>query len=257
VRSIRPLSHFSLLPVGRHASQIEARRVLHNRADRGLRLRTSADLRESSAVTTPGPIGNTYDKYASVNPIERRLMAGFLAKLDSLLPSAAPRRVLEVGVGEGKVATRLRARYPDAVVIGLDLPDPELREQWMTSGLTGLFASADRLPFVDDTFDLVVGIEMLEHVPYPDRVLSEIARVAKGPVIVTVPWEPAWRIANMARGAYLRQLGNTPGHIQHWTKRRFQAQVARHLRVISSSISFPWTLVRAEVRPVDASPANV
>ena len=89
---------------------------------------------------------------------------------------------------------------------------------------------------------------MLEHVPYPDRVLAEIARVAKGPVIVTVPWEPVWRMANMARGAYLRELGNTPGHIQHWTKKRFTAQVAKHLTVATATVAFPWTLVRADVR---------
>lgn len=210
-------------------------------------LRTDATI---DAVTTPpGPTGNTYDKYASTNPVERRLLAGFFAKLDTLLPTSAPARILEVGVGEGKVATRLATKYPRAHVTGLDLPDDDLRNHWHTSGLDGLFASGEQLPFADNTFDLVVAIEMLEHVERPDRVLAEINRVATGPVVLTVPWEPAWRMANMARGAYLKDFGNTPGHIQHWTRKSFRATVARHLSVRSASISFPWTLVSADARP--------
>ena len=201
------------------------------------------------AVTTPpGPTGNTYDKYASTNPVERRLLAAFFTKLDTLLPTSAPDRILEVGVGEGKVATRLARRYPQAQITGLDLPDDDLRNHWRTAELTGLFASAERLPFADNTFDLVLAIEMLEHVERPDYVLAEINRVATGPVVLTVPWEPAWRLANLARGAYLKDLGNTPGHIQHWTRKAFRTTVSRHLSVRSASISFPWTLVSADAR---------
>ena len=43
-----------------------------------------------------------------------------------MLEGLAPRRVLEVGVGEGEVMTRLRDRFPDVPMVGLDLPDPEL-----------------------------------------------------------------------------------------------------------------------------------
>ncbi|MCB1039584.1 MAG: hypothetical protein KDA94_08665, partial [Acidimicrobiales bacterium] len=74
--------------------------------------------------------GNTYDKYASKNPIERRLMDGFFAALDRSLPATSPRRILEVGVGEGEVTARLAARWPEATFVGLDLPDPELAQHW-------------------------------------------------------------------------------------------------------------------------------
>ncbi len=195
-----------------------------------------------------GPIGNTYDKYASQNPIEKRLLKGFFAKLDTLLPVSTPARILEVGVGEGKVATRLAQRYPTAQITGLDLPDENLRNHWATTNVTGLFASAEQIPFADNTFDLVLAIEMLEHVKRPGQVLSEIQRVANGPVVLTVPWEPVWRMANMARGAYLTDLGNTPGHINHWTRRSFTNEVRRHLSVRSSFIAFPWTLVSADAR---------
>jgi ubiquinone/menaquinone biosynthesis C-methylase UbiE len=194
------------------------------------------------------PTGNAYDKYASKNPVERRLMAGFFDRLDAALPSRPPRSILEVGVGEAEVAQRVRQRYPEARYVGIDLPDDELAGSWRSRDLAGTFADIVDLPFPDDSFDLVLGIEVFEHVPDPAAAAQEIARVATRDVVLSVPREPIWRVANMARGKYLRQLGNTPGHIQHWSKPAFAAFVGQHLDVRSVASPFPWTMVAATVR---------
>ena len=194
------------------------------------------------------PIGNTYDKYASKNPIERRLMDGFFAALDAALPATPPRSILEVGVGEAEVATRVRERYPDARFVGIDLPDLELAGHWEASGLTGTFADIARLPFPDSSFDLVLAIEVLEHVPDPAAAIRELARLATGSLVLSVPREPIWRAANMARGKYLGALGNTPGHVNHWSKGRFAALVGSRFSVRSVATPFPWTMVAASAR---------
>lgn len=197
---------------------------------------------------TAVPTGNTYDKYASQNPIERRLMAGFMRKLDALLPASGVTRILEVGTGEGHIAHHLRTRYPEASVVGIDLPDAGLMRHWQASGLAAAFASAEHLPFLDDSFDLVLAVEVLEHVERPPVVLAEMSRVARRDVVLTVPWEPWWRAANLARGKYVRDLGNTPGHIQHWTRRGFGDLVAGQFTVDTCTGSFPWTLVSARTK---------
>jgi SAM-dependent methyltransferase len=195
------------------------------------------------------PTGNTYDKYASRNPVERCLMDGFFAALDASLPALTPRRVLEVGVGEGEVTARLAARWPEATFCGLDLPDPELASHWVRGGFAPLFGDIGRLPFADGTFDLVLAIEVLEHVPFPELALAELERVSRTDLVVSVPREPVWCAANLARGKYLRQLGNTPGHINHWTKRGFATLVGRRFEVRSVRSPFPWTMVAASRRP--------
>jgi ubiquinone/menaquinone biosynthesis C-methylase UbiE len=200
------------------------------------------------STTAPVPTGNAYDKYASANPIERRLMAAFLDRLDRALPVRAPDRVLEVGVGEGEIATRVGTRYPAAAVVGLDLPDDDLAEQWTGRGIAATFGDIAALPFPDRTFDLVLAIEVLEHVPDPDAALRELARVARADVVLSVPREPLWRVANMARGKYWRDLGNTPGHVQHWGRRAFASCVGRHLDVITVHSPTPWTMVAARAR---------
>jgi ubiquinone/menaquinone biosynthesis C-methylase UbiE len=202
-----------------------------------------------SHPATGVPTGNTYDKYATSNPIERRLVGGFLDRLDRLLPARPPGRVLEVGTGEGEVASRVAQRFPDAWIGGLDLPDPALAAHWRSRGLAGAFGDITALPFPSGSFDLVLAIEVLEHVPDPTRALHELARVARDDVIVSVPWEPLWRVANVARGKYVRSLGNTPGHVQHWTRRGFVGLVGSVFEVTGVHNPPPWTIVSARVRP--------
>lgn len=196
------------------------------------------------------PTGNTYDKYASQNPVERRLMDGFFAALDASLPAAAPARILEVGVGEGEVTSRLMTRWPGADCVGVDLPDAELAAHWDRRDFAPLFGDIGRLPFPDNSFDLVLAIEVLEHVPFPELALAELDRVARRDLVVSVPREPIWCVANLARGKYLNHLGNTPGHINHWSKRAFADLLGRRFDVRSVRSPFPWTMVAASVRAV-------
>jgi hypothetical protein len=62
-----------------------------------------------------------------------------------------------------------------------------------------------------------------------------------------VPREPLWRGLNMARGAYLKDLGNTPGHINHWSKRAFNELVSLYGRPEKVAGVFPWTLAVVDV----------
>lgn len=194
------------------------------------------------------PTGNAYDKYSSSNPLEKRMMAGFFAALDEFVDRAAPTRAVEVGAGEGLVARRLLARHPHLVMSILDLPDPELSANWADLAAAGVQGSVEDLPFPDSSADLVMAIEVMEHVPDPDRSIAEIARVTSRDVILSVPREPIWRIGNMARGRYLRDLGNTPGHIQHWSMGGFVDLVGRHLDVVAVRAPLPWTMVHARRR---------
>jgi ubiquinone/menaquinone biosynthesis C-methylase UbiE len=194
------------------------------------------------------PIGNHYDKYASTNPVARRLMYGFMRALDSALPTRAPASVFELGMGEGEIAERIRGRYGKVAMIGLDLPDDGLAGHWHERGLVGVFGDAGAVPIRDHSVDLVLAIEVLEHLPDPAAALRELARIAARDVVVSVPNEPTWRALNLVRGSYIGDWGNTPGHIQHWSAKRFAALVADHFDVVAVSRPLPWTVVTARSR---------
>jgi 2-polyprenyl-3-methyl-5-hydroxy-6-metoxy-1,4-benzoquinol methylase len=198
------------------------------------------------SAATEVPTGNTFDKYGSSNPVVRRLMTGFHAALDDLWKRAAPESVLDVGCGEGVLTVDWAERLGDGRVVGIDLDDPKLRAEWDKRSRPNLEFRAEeatQLSFADSEFDLASAIEVLEHVPEPEATVAEMARVARRHLLVSVPREPLWRALNMARGAYLRDLGNTPGHVNHWSKRDFVSLLSRHGTVEEARSPFPWTML--------------
>jgi ubiquinone/menaquinone biosynthesis C-methylase UbiE len=199
----------------------------------------------SDAPAAAVPTGNLYDKYGSTNPLVRRMMSGFRAAVDELWERAAPESLLDVGCGEGVLTADWAQRLRSGRAVGIDLDDPALRAEWgkrARPNLEFVAGDAGALPFDADAFDMATGIEVLEHVRDPDAVLAEMARVARRRLLVSVPREPIWRVLNVARGAYLTNLGNTPGHVNHWTKVGFHSLLTRHGRVLEVRTPLPWTV---------------
>ncbi len=196
---------------------------------------------ESGVVT-----GNTYDKYGSQNPVVKRLMANFEGTLDELFKQAAPKSLLDVGCGEGVLIHEWAKAIAPARVVGIDLEEPSIQAGWAERQAPNLeyrIMLAENLPFADDEFDVATAIEVLEHVPDPAHTVAEMARVASRHLLVSVPREPLWRGLNLARGAYVKQLGNTPGHVNHWSKRSFAELLSRHGKVVEARSPFPWTML--------------
>ena len=202
-------------------------------------------------TTTPTvPTGNTTDKYNAKNPVMRRLMAGFERDLDELFAKAAPRSILDVGCGEGVLTCQWADRLDGGRIVGIDLDDAKLKAEWETRRRENLeyrVEEATSLSFDDGEFDVATAIEVLEHVPEPEATLSEMARVAERYLLVSVPREPIWRGLNMARGAYLRDLGNTPGHLNHWSKVSFVSLLSRYGTVEEVRTPLPWTMALVRV----------
>ena len=161
--------------------------------------------------TTDVPTGNTYDKYATTNPIEQRMMRGFLRTLDGMLDGLSPTRVLEVGIGEGEVMGRLCDRFPDAAMIGLDLPDPELASNWRPPDISCLFGDGTALPFPTTRSTSCSPSRCSSTCRVPTW-RSRAVACCSDRSIASVPFEPIWRAGNVLRRRYVRQWGNTPGH---------------------------------------------
>ncbi len=203
---------------------------------------STAVTRDAEGTVT----GNTYDKYGSTNPVVRRLMAGFERSLEELFVQAAPSSLLDVGCGEAVLTHRWAQRLAPRRVVGIDLEDPSIQAEWekrQAPNLTYRVMKAENLPFADSEFDVATAIEVLEHVPDPVHTVAEMARVAERWLLVSVPREPLWRTINVARGAYVRDLGNTPGHVNHWSKRSFAGLLGRHGEVVKARSPFPWTML--------------
>jgi 2-polyprenyl-3-methyl-5-hydroxy-6-metoxy-1,4-benzoquinol methylase len=202
-------------------------------------------------VNTAEVGGNVYDKYGSSNPVARRLMDGFLGRLDELVERTAASDVHEVGCGEGELAIRLarrglRVRGSDAFVAVLE----EARRRAATAGVEIEFEAkpVESLGPATDSAELVLCCEVLEHLENPERALEVLAELARPWLIASVPREPLWRVLNLARLSYVRELGNTPGHLNHWSRGAFVRFLTRRFEVVEVLTPLPWTMALCRVR---------
>jgi len=204
---------------------------------------------DGSLADLQGPAGNTYDKYGTRNPVARLLVSRFLTAVEESVRELRPGSLLDVGCGEGVVTERLARAFPATRAVGVDVADPALLEEWEGRRAPNLgFApgSAYSLPYGDGAFEVVSAFEVLEHLERPDEALAELARVASRALVLSVPREPWWRATNVLSGRYVRALGNTPGHVNHWTREAF-----RHFAGGAGDVSrirspYPWTVVSVE-----------
>jgi 2-polyprenyl-3-methyl-5-hydroxy-6-metoxy-1,4-benzoquinol methylase len=212
------------------------------------------ETRAAGAPETVGVvIGNHTHKYTASNPAIRWLTNRWVANLDRVFGQVGhdrlgqPGQALEVGCGEGVIADKMHRRLGE--VVALDLPDAGLRADWRRyRGPRFLHASAHELPFADNRFDVVVAAEVLEHLPDPVKGLQEMARVGRRHLVLSVPREPVFRSCNLLAGRYVRDLGNTPGHLNHWSKGGFVRFVSQVAEVRAVTSPFPWTTVWAVLR---------
>lgn len=201
------------------------------------------DAGTSSADSVLG--GNLYPKYTTRNPVARRLVAGFLAALQDLVGRSGARAAHEVGCGEGHLSLALAAR--GLAVRACDLSPGAIataRRLAVARGLAVDYRVADVYdldPEVDGA-ELVLCCEVLEHLPDPRRALAVLGRLARPHLIVSVPREPLWRLLNLARGRYWPALGNTPGHLQHWSSAAFARTLRRDFEVVDLRTPLPWTM---------------
>jgi 2-polyprenyl-3-methyl-5-hydroxy-6-metoxy-1,4-benzoquinol methylase len=205
-------------------------------------------LKISGGITEEGVIvGNTFDKYNSRNPIVRGIMNGFHASLNQLVEQVQPTSIHEIGCGEGYWVLEwnrrgLDARGSDFSRAVIDLAIENAVEQGLQNDLFDVRSVYELLPDRDSA-DLVVCCEVLEHLEDPDRALRKLQEVAKRFVILSVPREPLWSALNMARGKYWSGLGNTPGHIQRWSRKSFADLVSRHFVIEKTLSPLPWTML--------------
>ncbi len=192
-------------------------------------------------------IGNTFDKYNSRNPIVRWLMNGFETSLNQLVTLAKPTSIHEIGCGEGhwtlhwnKLGYHVRGCDFSSQVIEI------ARENALKSHISPeIFETRSiyDLKSPRDNSDLIICCEVLEHLEKPAAGMLALQSITDGYLILSVPREPLWRALNFCRAKYLLSLGNTPGHIQHWSKNSFIDFVAQYFEIIEIRSPIPWTMV--------------
>lgn len=185
-------------------------------------------------------------KYESSGLIGRWLVSRFFGAVNAMVSSCLPQvsNVLEVGCGPGYSTKKLAMLSGSRRFVASDVASPLISqarrrnpETWFVN--QSVFDLAHR----DQSFDLVVMLEVLEHLDRPESALRELHRVCRKYLVISTPREPIWRALNCMRGKYLSDWGNTPGHLQHWSSSGLVKEVSPYFSVLAMSRPLPWTVL--------------
>lgn len=183
-------------------------------------------------------------KHRSSNPVQRFLIRRFLRKVREIFQIIPSGPLCDVGCGEGFVLRDLsdHGLLKESPAIGVDVREEALRlAREEVPGAVFEKASAYELPFENKKFRGVMMLEVLEHLEDPGRALREAARVGDF-LLLSVPHEPFFMIANFLRGKNWSRWGSDEEHIQFLGKRAFRKFVEPYGEVLRFETSFPWIL---------------
>lgn len=212
--------------------------------------------------------GQDAAKYGSANPVVTRLLDRWMTRLRGVVGPVTG-TVVDVGVGEGLCLERVLAgsgpgsgrgaqpgaarvaaveyRFDKAAVAAGRLSDVQV-----TVGDAGM------LPFPDGAAELVTCIEVLEHLPTVAPAVAELARITApdGRCVVSVPYEPWFRLGNLGRGKNVRRLGNDPEHLHAFTPARLRRTLAASFGEVRVVPAFPWLIAECRQRSSDEPAAS-
>ncbi|MFN8016775.1 MAG: class I SAM-dependent methyltransferase [Acidimicrobiales bacterium] len=207
---------------------------------------TTAD-RPRSIGLAPGlddaAAGQDAAKYGTSNPVVQKLLARWMGTLQGVLGDTSG-TVVDIGIGEGFALERM---FPAATpAIGLEYRhDKALVAAQKLPAVSVIRGDAGVLPFPDRSADLVTSIEVLEHLPGYEQAVAEMARICKGRLVVSVPWEPWFRLGNLGRGKNVKRWGNDPEHVNFFSPAKLRRSLGAHFAEVRVVKAFPWIIAEA------------
>jgi 2-polyprenyl-3-methyl-5-hydroxy-6-metoxy-1,4-benzoquinol methylase len=188
-----------------------------------------------------------YEKFQTSNPVVRRLFDNFFRSVAEIVGALELDKVLDAGCGEGETIERLDGLLPHPVTgVDLNADSVGFARQRLTEDEFSVDDVTD-LPFPDDSFDLTLCLEVLEHLPRPELAVQELSRVSSSDLVLSVPHEPWFRLGSLARGKYVKGLGNHPEHVNHWNPSSFRDFLSDYLDVVEVRRSTPWVIAHCRV----------
>ncbi|MBD0833101.1 class I SAM-dependent methyltransferase [Aestuariibaculum sediminum] len=188
-------------------------------------------------------------KYENTGIVSRYLVKEYFKAVNRLvLKTTNISTAHEIGAGEG-----MSTKYLKQMVENLSASEyvnDLVEKAVMNNPDISIFQeSVYELTKQNNSIDLVFLLEVLEHLDYPSLALNELSRVSKRYLVLGVPREPLWRFLNMCRFKYLKDFGNTPGHLNHWSKKQIINLIEEKFgKVIAVETPIPWTIILAEKR---------
>jgi len=183
---------------------------------------------------------NFFEKSKSKYPLVKLASNLFDKDLLYLISLTKAKSLYSFGCGRGNNERLIKDRFGHMNIVGSDLELESIKEakqlhpefKFVQDDITNSRQKSD-------SFDIVTAFEVLEHLEDPEKAVKECRRVSKKYCLFSVPNEPFWRLANLTRLAHVKRLGNSPGHLQNFSRGDIRRLLNKHfskVKIITSGI---------------------
>lgn len=199
--------------------------------------------------------GNHFDKYLSKNFFVKIIMNNFEKSLTHLMNKFDNKNFFDLGCGDGHWMSYYHQK--NFFVRGGDHSEKQLKiikEKYNYNGYkidiyNSNFVYEMNKILENEKINNILFSEVLEHLYRPNYVLNKLSKLNFQKMIITVPNEPLWRILNILRLKYLKDFGNTPGHVNHFSKEKLKKIIyENNLKVEKTLITQPFILMLIKKR---------
>ena len=185
-------------------------------------------------------------KFLNKNLIIKCIANKFNRDVVELVALCKPSDILDVGCGEGFTTKEIARELENARLVAIDNSIDRInyaKERNKLENITYEKGDLFNLSFYKNSFDLVVCNELLEHLQDYKKALDALINLSKDFVLISVPNEPWFRLANLLRLHYLLRWGSTPGHVNHWTKNQIYSLLKKYGKIVKLKTSTLWNII--------------
>jgi 2-polyprenyl-3-methyl-5-hydroxy-6-metoxy-1,4-benzoquinol methylase len=148
--------------------------------------------------------------------------------------------IVDIGCGEGIMLEKLTRCFPHKNIVGLD----SMAENVQICSKRGLQIRLGDVYFLDfpqDSVDLVILMEVIEHLDDPNKAIQEIYKILKpgGKLIIVFPNDTTFIVARILT-LKLKEAVYNPGHLKQWNPREVRSLLNSYNLDVIKSLSIPF-----------------
>lgn len=200
-------------------------------------------------------ISSNQHKHETKNPLRRVLLNRYNLTLKDLVArqvglGSKHEAIFDAGCGEGFVLEYLSQQFEFPTIIGADISPEAVEEaksrvsnaKFMVANLASQDFSKDIANLGQSEFDIVLCLEVLEHIPDYSQALENLNKIPARNFIISVPNEPFFRLSNLIALKNVKRLGNDIEHVNNWSTSRFKKILQNYFTIVSCMYPFPWQM---------------
>ena len=190
------------------------------------------------------------EKHLSKNPLVKHANRKLKKDILKVLKNLEVKTILDIGCGEGFITREIGKKFPKVKIVAVDPQKKYIKYAKKFHKLKNISFKEGDLDSnsLKKKFDLVILTEVLEHLQNPRQALKKIRKLSNKYILLTVPNEPFFRLGNLFALKYVKDLGNSPGHLHNWTKNqlsKFPRELGLNFKIKTSSF---WNILLIKIK---------